>query len=81
MRKLNNMEGLCTLVPFGADIYGVVPDHTDNVGPMFNPDGSIRKLKYEEIPEAVKKQAPLFIVKYLRQDHVVAKDKHHNYWQ
>ena len=81
MRKLNNMSGVCTLVPFGADIYGVVPDHRDDVQPMFNPDGSIRKLQYEEIPDAVKKQPPLFIVKYLRQDHVVAKDKHHNYWQ
>ncbi|QPI18276.1 hypothetical protein POP15_228 [Pectobacterium phage POP15] len=81
MRKLSNMEGVCTLIPFGADIYGVVPDHREDVGPMFNPDGSIRKLKYEDIPDAVKKQAPLFIVKYLRQDHMVAKDKHHNYWQ
>lgn len=81
MRKLNNLEGICTLVPFGGDIYGVVPDHRDSVGPMFNPDGSIRKLEYEEIPEAVKKQQPLFIVKYMRQDHTVAKDKHHNYWQ
>lgn len=81
MRKLKNMSGVCTLVPFGADIYGVVPDHRDDVQPMFNLDGSIRKLQYEEIPDAVKKQPPLFIVKYLRQDHVVAKDKHHNYWQ
>lgn len=81
MRKLNNMEGVCTLVPFGGDIYGVVPDHRDDVQPMFNPDGSIRKLQYEEIPDSVKKQSPLFIVKYLRQDHMVAKDKHHNYWQ
>ncbi|ATS93585.1 putative nucleotidyltransferase [Pectobacterium phage DU_PP_I] len=81
MRKLNNMQGVCTLVPFGADIYGVVPDHREDVGPMFNPDGSIRKLQYDEIPESVKKQPPLFIVKYLRQDHTVAKDKHHNYWQ
>lgn len=81
MHKLNNMSGLCTLVPFGADIYGVVPDHRENVQPMFNPDGSIRKLDYEEIPDDVKKKPPLFIVKYLRQEHVTAKDKHHNYWQ
>lgn len=81
MRKLNNMAGVCTLVPFGADIYGVVPDHRTQIGPMFNPDGSIRKIKYEDIPEDVKKKSPLFIVKYLRQDHTVAKDKHHNYWQ
>ena len=83
LRKLNNMEGICTLVPFGGDIIGVVADFRseDLVGNMFNPDGSIRKLQYDEIPESVKNKAPLFIVKYLRQEHTVAKDKHHNYWE
>lgn len=81
MRKLNNMEGICTMVPFGDSLYGVVPDHREDVQPMFNPDGSIRKLKYEDIPDSVKRQSPLFIVKYLKDEHILAKDKHHNYWQ
>lgn len=80
MRKLNNMEGICSLIPFGADIYGVVADHRDEVGPMFNPDGSIRKLDYEAIPDSVKRQPPVFIVKYLKDEHNKAKERHHNYW-
>lgn len=81
IRGLKRMEGIATLVPFGADIYGVVPDHRDKVEPMFNPDGSIRRLQYDEIPESVKRQSPLLIVKYLKAEHMLAKDKHHNYWQ
>lgn len=81
MRKFKNMEGVCTMVPFGANMFGVVPDFRSEIYPMFNPDGSIRKLQYEDIPDAVKKQPPLFIVKYMRDEHILAKDKHHNYWE
>ncbi len=81
MRKFKNMEGLCTMVPLGGDIFAVVSDTRKNTQSMFMEDGSIRKLEYEEIPEEVKRQQPLLLVKYLRKEHIEAKDKHHNYWQ
>ena len=81
LTHLKAYEGIATLVPFGAHLYGVVPDHREDVQPMFNPDGSIRKLQYEEIPDQVKKQQPVFIVKYMYDEHKLAKEKHHNYWE
>lgn len=81
MRKFKNMEGLCTMVPLGGDIFAVVPDTREKVDSMFMEDGSIRKLQYEEIPEYIKRRHPYFLVKYLRKEHIEAKDKHHNYWQ
>lgn len=81
VRKLKNMEGFCTLVPYGGNIYGVVEDRSENVQPMFNKDGSIRKLDYEEIPEEVKRGKTLMIVKYCADDHKWAKERHHNYWE
>lgn len=79
MRKLRNMNDFCTLVPYGGDIYGVVATYSEN-GPMFNPDGSIRALEYDKIEDDAKTTCPLFIVKYLRQEHNLAKEKHRNYW-
>ncbi|QYC52432.1 putative nucleotidyltransferase [Salmonella phage SSBI34] len=80
MRKLNNKVGICSMIPLGSDHFAVVPDHRDNVPPMFNPDGSIRKVVYEEIPDSIKRQPPLFFVKYMREEHKQAKEKHKNYW-
>lgn len=79
IRKLKNANDFCILVPYGGDIYGVVPAYLETE-PMFNPDGSIRALEYEKISDGVKKTAPLFIVKYLREEHNLAKEKHRNYW-
>lgn len=80
LSALSRLEGLATLVPLGNHLYGVVFDNRESVAPMFNPDGSIRKLVYEDIPEEIKKRSPMFIVKYLSEDHKLAKEKHRNYW-
>lgn len=80
MYAMGQLEGICTMIPFGMNIYGIVADYRSDIGPMFNKDGSIRKLEYEELPEVLKKQQPMFIVKYLAEDHKNAKEKHSNYW-
>ncbi|URC22739.1 DNA polymerase [Serratia phage vB_SmaM-Kashira] len=80
MDVLIRLEGLASLIPLGNWLYGVVFDYRESVPPMFNPDGSIRKIAYEDIPDDIKKRAPLFIVKYLSEDHKLAKEKHRNYW-
>lgn len=77
---LNGCEGLTTMVPLGNNLFGVVLDTREDVGPMFNQDGSIRKLVYEEVPDHLKKREPLMIVKYLSEEHKLAKEKHRNYW-
>lgn len=66
------------LVPYGNSIYGVVqyPNYS-----IFNGDGSIRKVVYEELPDAVKKAHPTFIVKLNEEVYKSDKETHTNYWK
>ena len=67
----------CIMVPYGGDIYGIVP----MVGSTcIDASGSIRKYPQEDIPDDIKSTPPLFVVKYLREEHVLAKDNFTNYW-
>lgn len=75
MWQLNEMS---VMIPYGNDIYGVIVSW--NSPGLFNADGSIRKLDYSLISDEDKKRAPVMIVKYLREDHKNAKEKHRNYW-
>lgn len=76
--KLHNMSPYCVFIPFGENIFGIVEADKDQG--LFNDDGSIRKLDYEQIPDELKRQKPLMIIKYLAQEHNLAKDNHKNYW-
>lgn len=76
---LKGLNDMAVLVPYGNDIYGVI-DNFVSPG-IFNKEGSLRKVPYEVLTEADKKKQPLFIVKYLAEDHKKAKEKHRNYWK
>lgn len=76
--RLHNMEPYCVFIPFGENIFGVV-EALDNQG-LFNEDGSIRKLDYTSIPDELKRQKPLMIIKYLAEEHKLAKQRHNDYW-
>uniref|UniRef100_A0AAU8GFA1 Nucleotidyltransferase n=1 Tax=Salmonella phage vB_SEnST11_KE23 TaxID=3161174 RepID=A0AAU8GFA1_9CAUD len=78
MRALDNLNDFCILVPYGNDVYGVM-ENFDSSG-LFNGDGSIRKIDYQQLSDSDKKRKPLFIVKYLAEEHKQAKEKHRNYW-
>lgn len=65
------------LIPYGNDIYGVV-EHSG--GRLFNFDGSIREVKYEELPDSVKKSSPEFIVKLKEDVFKSDLETHRNYW-
>ncbi|QXL90538.1 hypothetical protein [Salmonella phage NINP13076] len=78
MRALDNLNDFCILVPYGNDVYGVM-ENFDSSG-LFNSDGSIRKIDYQQLSDSDKKRKPLFIVKYLAEEHKQAKEKHRNYW-
>lgn len=75
---MENLNDMCILVPYGNDIYGVVENF--NSSGMFNADGSIRHVDYQQLTDDDKKKKPLFIVKYLAEEHKQAKEKHRNYW-
>ena len=76
---MTNLNDMCILVPYGNDVYGVVENF--NSSGMFNTDESIRKVDYQQLSDADKKKKPIFIVKYLAEDHKLAKEKHRNYWK
>lgn len=76
--KLANMAPYCVFIPFGENIFGVIEAEGD--AGLFNEDGSIRKLDYDNISDSMKRQKPLMIVKYLANEHNLAKDNHKNYW-
>lgn len=78
MAELENLNDSCVLFPYGNDTYAVIKE-SESPG-MFNRDGSIRKIAYETLDDEVKKQKPLLVVKYLAEDHKLAKEKHRNYW-
>lgn len=75
MDRLNDM---CILIPYGNNVWGVTENF--NSSGMFNADGSIRKVDYQQLSDADKKKKPLFIVRYLADEHKKAKEKHDNYW-
>ena len=77
-KMLDDLNKLCVFLPMGDNIYGVIGTH-DNAG-LFNSDGSIRKVPYEQFSDEDKKRKPILIVKYLADDHKQAKEKHKNYW-
>lgn len=78
MEAMNNLNDMCVLVPYGNDIYGVMENFSSSG--MFNADGSIRQVDYQQLSDADKRRKPVFIVKYLAEEHKQAKEKHRNYW-
>lgn len=78
MRKMNNMNDFCMLLPYGDNTYAVIENF--NSPGIFNADGSLRKVVYSDISDDAKKRKPIFIVKYLAEDHKQAREKHRNYW-
>ena len=78
MQALEGLNSFCILVPYGNNVYGVMENF--NSSGLFNADGSIRNVDYQQLTDADKKRKPLFIVKYLAEDHKLAKEKHRNYW-
>ncbi|UDW09903.1 DNA polymerase beta superfamily protein [Escherichia coli] len=77
-KMLDDLNKLCVFLPMGDNIYGVIGTH-DNAG-LFNSDGSIRKVPYEQFSDEDKRRKPILIVKYLAEEHKQAKEKHKNYW-
>lgn len=65
------------LVPYGNNIQGLV---CMDGGRLFNPDGSIKKVDYESLPDEIKKASPAFIVKLNEDVYRADKDVHKNYW-
>lgn len=78
MEAMNNLNDMCILVPYGNDIYGVMENFSSSG--MFNADGSIRHVDYQQLSDSDKRRKPVFIVKYLAEEHKQAKEKHRNYW-
>ncbi|WAK45557.1 hypothetical protein [Cronobacter phage EspYZU12] len=78
MQALDGLNSFCILVPYGNNVYGVMENF--NSSGLFNADGSIRNADYQQLTDADKKRKPLFIVKYLAEEHKLAKEKHRNYW-
>lgn len=78
MQALDGLNTFCILVPYGNNVYGVMENF--NSSGLFNADGSIRNVDYQQLTDADKKRKPLFIVKYLAEEHKLAKEKHRNYW-
>lgn len=78
MQALDGLNSFCILVPYGNNVYGVMENF--NSSGLFNADGSIRNVDYQQLTDADKKRKPLFIVKYLAEEHKLAKEKHRNYW-
>lgn len=70
------------LVPYGNDIYGVVEGGLQNdMCGIFNRDGSIRDIKYSDMPDYVKKSQPKFIVKLNEDVFKMDLEAHRNYWK
>ncbi len=78
MRKIERMNEFCMLLPYGDNTYAVIENF--NSPGIFNADGSLRKIEYSSVSDTEKKRVPIFIVKYLAEDHRQAKEKHKNYW-
>jgi len=76
---LDRLDALSVFLPMGDNIYGVIASY-DSPG-LFNADGSIRKVPYSEFSDQDKKRQPSLIVKYLAEEHKMAKEKHRNYWK
>lgn len=77
--RLHNMENYTIFLPLGENMYAVIED-TENPG-LFSHDNTIRKLEYAKIPDEVKRNKPLMIVRYLDDEHKTAKEKHRQYWE
>lgn len=78
MRKIGRMNEFCMLLPYGDNTYAVIENF--NSPRIFNADGSLRKVEYSSVSDTEKKRVPIFIVKYLAEEHRQAKEKHKNYW-
>lgn len=76
--KLDVMSDYCLFVPYGNNIYGVI--EAANSPGLFDYQGSIRNIPYENLTETDKSIKPLLIVKYLAEEHRMAKERHKNYW-
>lgn len=78
MDAMDRLNDMCVLVPYGNHVYGVV-ENFETKG-MFNKDGSIKFFAYQDLTDSDKKRKPLFIVRYLHEEHKQAKDNHSKYW-
>lgn len=66
------------LVPYGSDLYAV---HEKKGSKLFNKDGSLKQVSYDELSLSEKKEKPLFITKLCEEEYKQAKQQHSNYWQ
>lgn len=76
---LKNANNMCSLVPYGDNIYAVVEDY-ENAGVVDIDKEILKVTPQEDISELSKSRIPLFIIKYLVDEHTKAKDNHKNYW-
>lgn len=66
------------LIPYGSDIYAVCEKKGSK---LFNKDGSLRKVSYDDLSLVEKKEKPLFIAKLCESEYKQAKETHTNYWR
>lgn len=66
------------LIPYGSDIYAVCEKRGSK---LFNKDGSLRKVSYDDLSLVEKKEKPLFIAKLCEGEYKQAKETHTNYWR
>lgn len=66
------------LIPYGSDIYAVCEKKGST---LFNKDGSLRKVSYDDLSLTEKKEKPRFIAKLCEAEYKQAKDTHTNYWR
>lgn len=66
------------LIPYGNEIYGVVPDYGSNA---FNSEGQLKLTPYNEIEDNYKNCLPMYIVKFNKEEYVRAVENHNNYWK
>ncbi len=78
MMYLESINHFSVFLPYGNDMYAVI-QNWESPG-LFNDDGSLRKVDYDKFTDADKKAMPFFVVKYLAEEHKMAKEKHRNYW-
>lgn len=73
-----NFQDNHILIPYGSDIYAVCEKKGSK---LFNKDGSLRKVSYDDLSLVEKKEKPLFIAKLCEAEYKQAKETHTNYWR
>lgn len=76
--NIQNFQDNHILIPYGSDIYAVCEKKGSK---LFNKDGSLRKVSYDDLSLVEKKEKPLFIAKLCEAEYKQAKETHTNYWR